>query len=101
MHRCSGAEVYYWLCTDIIVPLCSCDVYHFPFSLHTQMLWCRGLITGRAQMFCAVSVHLVLSSWMVNNFIPDVWQVVFAKVSVKCGVVDSYVYGLLDALAIF
>ena len=67
MHRCYGAEVYYWLCIDVIVPLCSFGVYHYPFSLHAQMLWCKGLITGSAQMFCVVSLHLVLSSWMVNK----------------------------------
>ena len=72
-----------------------------PFLISLQspdVLVQRSSLLVVHRCYCADCTYLVFSSGMgKQNFIPDVWQIVFANVSVEGRVVDPDVYGFFDS----
>ena len=78
----------YWIGTDVIV---QCFVYV------AQMLLWPNVLTSIAQMLWCRGVLFNFQFWGgKQNFVPNMWQVIFAHIPVEGGVVDSNVDGLLD-----
>ena len=67
------------------------------FVLMTQMLLANCFLTSNAQMLWCRGILFNFQFWDgKQNFVPNMWQVVFAHISVESRVVDSNVNGLLD-----